>query len=129
MDLTLTQDSIFQHPIFSKTHETATPTKCSVRPLFNTLLLIVFATTVSFRAVLCRTDVNLSFNAWSPQKKTHVLNFNSTEVLSVLVAVSNWVLSHKCFLLLFLFIIFFKFRNLFKKKAKTRSFGSINGRT
>ena len=27
MDLTLTQDSIFQHPVFSKTHETATPTK------------------------------------------------------------------------------------------------------
>ncbi|KAF3963085.1 hypothetical protein CMV_012486 [Castanea mollissima] len=54
------------------------PQKRSVRPLFSILLLIVFAATVSFRAVLRRADVNLSLSAWSPQKKTHVLNFNST---------------------------------------------------
>ncbi|KAK9988280.1 hypothetical protein SO802_028519 [Lithocarpus litseifolius] len=64
--------------VFSKTHETATPTKRSVRPLFSVLLLVVFAATISFRVVLRCADVNLSLSAWSPQKKTHVLNFNST---------------------------------------------------
>lgn len=56
------------------------PQKRSVRPLFSILLLIVFAATVSFRAVLRRADVNLSLSlgAWSPQKKTHARSFNST---------------------------------------------------
>ncbi|KAL0012870.1 hypothetical protein SO802_007978 [Lithocarpus litseifolius] len=65
-------------PSLAKPMKLPHPQKRSVRPLFSIPLLIVSAATVSFRAVLRRADVNFSLSAWSPQKKTHVLNFNST---------------------------------------------------
>ncbi|XP_075635994.1 beta-1,6-galactosyltransferase GALT29A [Castanea sativa] len=69
-------------PSLAKPMKQLYPQKRSVRPLFSILLLIVFAATVSFRAVLRRADVNLSLGlggAWSPQKKTHAaFSFNSS---------------------------------------------------
>jgi hypothetical protein len=53
------------------------PQPRSVRPLFSILLLIVFAATVSFRAVLRRVDLN----SWAIQTQTPtppVFEFNST---------------------------------------------------
>ncbi|KAM3692861.1 hypothetical protein ACB098_08G119400 [Castanea mollissima] len=69
-------------PSLAKPMKQLYPQKRSVRPLFSILLLIVFAATVSFRAVLRRADVNLSLSlggAWSPQKKTQAaFSFNSS---------------------------------------------------
>ncbi|KAK7821001.1 hypothetical protein CFP56_038210 [Quercus suber] len=54
------------------------PQKRSVRLLFSILLLIVFDATVSFHAMLRSAD-----------KKTHVLNFNSTLLKYAFVDISE----------------------------------------
>ncbi|KAK7826415.1 hypothetical protein CFP56_032208 [Quercus suber] len=75
-DLDPTKIKPYTWPSLAKPMKLPHPQKCFICPLFNILLLVVFAATVNFRAVLCRVDINLS--VWSLQKKTHVLNFNST---------------------------------------------------